>query len=117
MSRYYSMAVTIYGHKPNRKKAIVKAAKEEWPFAPFEPGADEEGNHLALWSRGESNLCGGESEEEFTTRLSRAIWEANGGYCRVAVDACCLEDTPTERHELDEDAYRRLAGKAGNSRE
>ena len=38
-------------------------------------------------------LAGGESEEQFTERLSVAIWRANGAYCEVSVDATYLEES------------------------
>ena len=54
------------------------------------------------------SLSGGESEEEFTERLSLAIWRANGKFCDVSVDATFLEDLPYEIHTLDENDYERL---------
>ena len=54
------------------------------------------------------NCVVGRSEEQFTERLSVAIWRANGGYCRVSVDATYLENLPYETHGLDESDYARL---------
>jgi hypothetical protein len=53
-------------------------------------------------------LCGGESEEQFTERLSVAIWRANGEFCEVVVNATYLEELPYESHTLDQDDYDRL---------
>ena len=103
MSRYYEMDVEILGHVPEKEDQIKMAAEEEWPFGDW-------------WSTGEgdihasaqSTLCGGESEEQFTERLSVAIWRANGSFCEVMVNATYLEDLPYETHTLDESDYARL---------
>ncbi len=102
MSRYYGMAVEIRGYKPARRKAIQEAAAAEWPFIDWE---EYEGT---LRSDAESQLCGGETEEQFTERLSTAVWRANGDYCEVVVDAIYLEDLPFEIHSLDQSDYDRL---------
>ena len=75
-------------------------------------GTDEPGETMHASAQG--NLCGGESEEEFTERLSLAVWRANGGYCSVTVDATYLENLPYETHTLDEADYARLI--QGNTR-
>jgi hypothetical protein len=47
--------------------------------------------------------------QEFTERLTVAIWRANGSYCGVLVTAAYLEiEPPTEEHQLDESDYERL---------
>lgn len=107
MSRFYNMGLEITGYDPARKEAIIDAAHEEWSFEACWDGGDEN----AICSYGEDYLCGGESEEEFTERLSLAIWKANGAYCEVTVDATCLENLPFETHCLDEDDYQRLMNK------
>jgi len=101
MSRYYGMNVTISGHNPALAEAIQAAAGEEWPFDWTE--SDEQ-----LTAYAEDNLCGGESEELFTERLSVAVWRANGAFCDVTVDATYLESLPYETHRLDESDYSRL---------
>ena len=103
MSRCYEMDVEISGFDPEQEPQIRQAAEDEWPFDNW-------------WSLGHGNngasaegtLCGGESEELFTQRLSIAIWQANGGFCEVVVKATYLEDLPCEIHALDEDDYARL---------
>jgi hypothetical protein len=78
-------------------------AEAEWPFSSW-------------WSSGDGNiqasasdwLCGGESEEQFTERLSVAIWRANGSFCEVVVNATYLEELPYETHVLDESDHARL---------
>jgi len=102
MSRYYGMNVTISGHNPALAEAIQAAAGEEWPFEDWSD-SDEQ-----LTAYAEDNLCGGESEELFTERLSVAVWRANGAYCDVTVDATYLESLPYETHCLNEADYSRL---------
>jgi len=102
MSRYYGMNVTISGHNPAFFEEIKVAAGEEWPFEEWS-NSDEQ-----LTAYAEDNLCGGESEELFTERLSVAIWRTNGAYCDVTVDATYLETLPYETHCLNEADYSRL---------
>ena len=105
MSRYYEMSVEISGYRPENVQAIQKAAEHEWPFKDWYD-RDE-----AITAAAEANLCGGESEQEFTERLSMAIWRANGAYCKVTVTATYLENRPYETHCLGEDDYARLINK------
>jgi hypothetical protein len=107
MSRAYNMSITIGGFHTDRGDAIVEAASQEWPFADWWGGGDLDSE---LHASAESSLCGGEGEEEFADRLARAVWEANGGFCEVTVDATYLESLPFETHWRDEDDYERLVG-------
>jgi hypothetical protein len=103
MSRYYEMGIEILRYDPEKEDQIKKAAENEWPLSNW-------------WSSGDGTmqasapdwLCGGESEEQFTERLSVAIWRANGGFCEVVVNATYLEELPYESHTLDQDDYDRL---------
>ena len=107
MSRHYEMTVEITGHRPEKADAIRDAAASLWGFTDWYDQDDT----LTLGASAEGSLCGGESEEEFTERLSMAIWKANGAYCDVTVDATYLESLPYESHCLNEDDYTRLIGK------
>ena len=107
MSRFYEMSVEVSGHDPAKVAEIQAAAEQEWPLEDWWFAGDD-GEAGTMHASGQSSLCGGESEEEFTERLSLAIWRANGGYCRVSVDATYLENLPYETHELDETDYARL---------
>jgi hypothetical protein len=106
MSRAYSMTVEISGHDPTRIEAITAAAQAEWPF-----DADWIENEGKLWATGDGQLCGGEREEEFTERLSLAIWQANGAFCEVVVNATYMEELPYEIYCLNKDDYTRLMRK------
>ena len=48
------------------------------------------------------------AEEQFTERLSVAIWRANDGFCEVVVNATYMEELPYEIHSLDQADYARL---------
>ena len=104
MSRNYEMSVEVARYRLERGAAIQEAAGHEWPFD------DWYGRDGTLEASAAGDLCGGESEEEFTERLSVAVWKANGAYCEVTVDATCLESLPYETHCLDEADYARLIG-------
>jgi hypothetical protein len=99
------MRVEITGHCPERANAVRKAATKEWEFNDW---TDPDGQ---LTASAEGQLFGGETEEQFTERLSVAIWQANRAYCNVTVDATYLESLPYETHCLDEDDYARLIGR------
>ena len=104
MSRNFSMFVTISGINPDRTEAVQQAAEGEWPF---------DGNWYEsdgfLTSGGDGQLCGGESDDEFSQRLVKAIWVANGGFCQVDVQSTYLDDLPCETFGFDQSDYDRLA--------
>lgn len=101
MSRYYGMQVSIKDYVTPRREEIINAVSAEWPFE----GWDLENKTLEAY--GEGNLCGGETEEEFTDRIAAAVWKANESYCRVEVRATYLEDLPHDHHERGENDYAR----------
>ena len=114
MSRFYEMAVEISGYDPAKAEDIQAAAEAEWPFDDWWlAGAEEPGE--TMHASAQDNLCGGESEEAFTERLSLAIWRANDKFCQVMVDATYLENMPYETHSLDEADYARLIQDNRNS--
>ena len=80
MSRYYEMGVEILGYAPEKEDQIKQAAEQEWPFADWSSSGDG-----TLQASAQDTLGGGESEEQFTERLSVAIWRANGSFCEVVV--------------------------------
>jgi hypothetical protein len=108
MSRPYDMSVEISGYDPAKVSEIQAAATEEWPFNDWS-SPDE----TTMYASAQSTLCGGESEEQFTERLTVAIWRANGSYCDVSVNATYLDDLPYETHTLDESDYVRLLNTKG----
>lgn len=106
MSRAYEMHVTIEDVTKDVEHAVIDACNEQWNFDDWASGVGgEESYNVEGWGR--SRLCGGESEEEFTDRLSFAIWEATGCYLLVRVNATYLEDIPCEVHTRDKDDYNK----------
>ena len=103
MSRYYEMTVEISGHDPEKVAPIQTAAEKEWPFGDWYFS-----DNGMMQASAQHSLAGGESEEQFTERLSVAIWQANGGFCEVIVNATFMENLPYEIHTLDEFDYTRL---------
>lgn len=103
MSRYYGMSIDITGHAPDRVRAIQKAAEGEWDG--FDNNDDWSKDNHTLSAYAEGSLCGGESEDDFSTRLTHAIWTANGAFCKVTVTATYLEDLPCEIHTLSSEDY------------
>lgn len=108
MSRLYEMHVSVT--PADRKKlnllAVSIAACEVWNFDNVVEDSDTE--YVAY---GLSQLCGGESEEDFSKRLTRAIWHANGEYCEVEVRCTYMEDLPCETYSFDEDDYEKMTQK------
>ncbi len=112
MSRYYNMAVTITGAAHERVDAVKEAAAAEWSFDDWQ--LDPKG---VLTASADDRLCGGETEDEFVERLTKAIWTANGSFCEVEVNATYLEDLPCETHCLDKDQYDQFLSAADKSAE
>ena len=109
MSRRYSMSVVITHPTEHRINAIQEAAEEVFSFDCWESLlADDPEDGLRLDGYGDGSLYAGMMEEEFAEQLTRAIWEANGGYCHVEVQATCLEDLPYETFFFDEEKYEEL---------
>ena len=102
MSRSYNMLIRVRDVTPERVDRVKQAANDEWDFD------DWHEHENSISSCVDGCLCGGETEDEFSQRLAKAIWTANGGYCEVEVVATYLEDLPHESYSFDEDDYRRL---------
>jgi len=106
MSRYYEMIITVSARALGRKDAIEEAARAEWDFGDCYEGED------SMTLSGDGCLCGGESEDEFAQRITKAIWQTNGQFCSVEVCATYLESLPYETYQLDKDDYDRLLATA-----
>jgi hypothetical protein len=105
----YEMQLTVLNFDISKKNEIEKAANEEWPFEEFEVSHDDD--HTGLWSRGESSLSAVMELKTFITRLSEAIWKANGAFCTVSVNALCQEGTEDDTFEPDNSAYNAMIQK------
>jgi hypothetical protein len=112
VSRSYEMLIRITDFKKARLNRIEKACLAEWPCESEEFSVEVDSKGVrTLTGKGIESLCGGETEEEFTDRLARAVWKANGRYCEVEVQALYLEELPYERHVREEEDYQRLMKK------
>ena len=107
MSRRYDMCVTA-----EHLKSVADLVRVEdivsglWACDYNTPaGSRSEDGGLCVLAGGENYLCGGESEEEFSTRISEAIWEELGYYVEVTVRATYLEEIPFETHICAEEEY------------
>lgn len=101
MSRLYGMTVTLYDVSEGRKRYVKRASARVWPFHDW----DWDSHDKTLSCYAESQLVGGESEEEFADRLAQSVWKANSTFCPVIVDATCLEGLPFQTHTRDKAAY------------
>jgi len=109
MSRLYEMHVEIENVSKDTTDAVTEACNGEWTFEEWhedaESGKSRKGNfRLEAW--GQSSLCGGEGEEEFTKRLKTAIWKAAGKYVPVTLHATYMENLPCESYESTEEEYK-----------
>lgn len=110
MSRYYLMSVEVRKPNPARLRDIEIAAEQEWPFEEWTWFEKQK----RMTSYAESSLSGGEGENEFADRLTKAIWKANGGYCPVLVYATCLDDLPLNLYELKKNDFANWSKANGN---
>lgn len=110
MSRLYEMHVEIDNVTEDIETAVTEACDEEWQFE------DWHRNNVSKKSRpkkfqleawGQSNLCGGESEEDFAKRLKRAIWKAAKAYLPVTIYATYMEDLPCSSYSSTEKEYEK----------
>lgn len=86
MSRKYQIDVTA--RDVNQMDAVKSWLRKEWDF-------DEPLQfHQTLYLSGVGRIV--ESEEQFADRIAEEVWAANGQYCKVEVEATCLENLPCE---------------------
>lgn len=103
MSRMYTMNIEVHGVEQSECPALHETIQKEWgdddPF--YNAGTKN------YSTNGENALAGGESPDEFATRLAHAIWKKLERYVEVVVCSTLLEDLPYDTHILAEEAYRR----------
>lgn len=105
MSQSYRMHLEIKNFNPHRKDEIIAAADAMWEF---EDWWETEDAGRFMSATGDDFLTGGESDDEFAQRLSKAVWKANLGFCKVVVVSTYLENIPCETFELTEEDCKRL---------
>lgn len=100
MSRYYEMDIEVSGIVPDKMDEILDVIRDEWNIDDVYEQSD-----TCLNVIGRSTLSGGETEEEFSRRLSQEIWRVNGQFCKVIVRATYLEELPYETYTFDQAEY------------
>ena len=83
--------------------AVAEAIVPLWNWDEDSQFVDTNSNQFSI--SGTSNLCGGESEQEFADRLSHAVWGALGEYHPIEITATYLENLPYETYTRSEDDY------------
>ncbi len=101
MSRQYAIALEVENVAKGKISSVQEAADSQWRFDNDE--WDIHDGILVGW--GECSFTGAETEEQFTDRLARAIWKANGEFCLVRVHATCTESLPCDTHECGQEKY------------
>lgn len=86
---------------------IKRALKEKW----FHDGLDtidditSNGEKSTIEGSYDGYLCGGESEEEFSLRITKTVWDIAGKFIPVHIAATYLEELPHETYEFDKNDY------------
>ena len=101
------MYIEVEGIAFDRIDEVYKAIKEHWAVEDDIYFTDD---LTALSVAGDGYLAGGISEEEMADAIIKAVWEANGAYCRVTVSATYMENLPHESYSYDRDKYNEEMG-------
>jgi len=99
MSRLYNVVIGIKDYNINNFDEIEMATRKCQPGSFLWWEDDQTDDNLYLHR---------ESEKQFAERLTKAIWRANKAFCKVEITMTCLEETPCETYELDEEYYNTL---------
>lgn len=105
MSRAYRMRIQIEGYDPSKKDDIDEMV---CLLLGNDDGYDvhDYKYNKALTYRADTDLRGGETEEDFFAQVRDAVWHANGDkYCSVIVHQTCMEDLPVECYETSEEDF------------
>lgn len=111
MSIEYDMGISIRDYNSEKEENIIAAWRNEWhPDAEVSSALlkDDDGDDRLTIFPSNGFLIGGESEEEFCERVSKAIWKANGGYCPLEVTCIYLENPPVETHLMNKEVYESI---------
>lgn len=118
MNSGYEMTVMVRGYGDDKEYVIIDAWDEVWPPDPDvslygealrTELSDDKGVPILKVLPTYGQLPDGETEREFAEKATKAIWEANGGYCKVEITSMYLDDPPVETFEFDDEDYIRFA--------
>ena len=114
MSRYYEMSVTVAVKDISEADAVYEALCKEWNFDDLEgPYSYKPEDRPKIWMCGRSNLCGGESEDEFVARCYRAVLKVLQRPTEINVVCSYLEDIPYESYTCSEDDAAKILTELG----
>ena len=99
------MRVQVEGYDPKKRddieEAVCRLLGDDGGYDLFDYKYNK-----ALTFHADTQLCGGESEEDFFRKVRDAVWHANGDkYCSVIVHQTYMEDLPTEMYETSEEDF------------
>ena len=97
MSRYYQMTCSAWKLQTGEADMIREALAEEWSWENYYEDASKTKLNLS----GRDSLCGGESEEDFSARISRAIWARLGRYIPMEITCTYMENLPYRSYHPD----------------
>ncbi len=110
VSDYYFVELWIEDPHDDAVEDIQAAVTcQWWPFREWFTSDD-----FSSWAADapyqlHSAACGELSVEEsefgFVSRLTRAIWAANGDYCKVVIHMTCINRVPSNNYAMSELAY------------
>ena len=120
MSRAYREAIEVRDYSHDRVDIIIETVENNWDVEEIHGAERVPGEELVFW--GDETLCGGESEEEWATRISKEIIKANGSKpCTIHVHMTYLEELPYETYsiepELDPQSFRKIVKEIDEEKE
>ena len=89
----YLLTVNVYDFERERGDAVVNAAQTYWNFVSWE-GSDD-----CMRGIGEDFVDVNVTDRQIADELAAAIWQANGGYCRLTMAVVRLDDPPAFEFE------------------
>lgn len=102
MSRMADVSITVSGHARDREDPIFEAVELEWQ-CDYKEHHDAESEvpefvtPAYLSMGGSGNITFSLSNEEFAHRVAKAVWRANGAFCKVSVEI--TEPSDPDVHE------------------
>jgi hypothetical protein len=103
MSRFYQIDLMVHGKV--KEDEVKEAARGEWGFEDHQWYNEGE----LLLGSGQGNICGGVDEKDLALKIARAVWKANGSYCKVSITATYLQELPSDTYLMTEDEYHKYA--------
>ena len=90
MTSYFSITVQVDGCDRSRTEAVREAVERQWDIECCVRSWDNPKDGMLRFV-GKACLYAGEQPNNFASRLSEAVWQANGDYCKVELRANGVE--------------------------